>query len=197
MSRILVLYGTTDGQTQKIAEAFGGGLKDEGCSVDVVNAALRPGISPDQYDAVAVAASLHAGGYQRAVKRWTREHAKELNRKPGAFISVCLGILEKNPLTDRHLKRIMAEFFDSTGWHPGANRIVAGGLPYTKYGFFRRWIMRRIVAKTGSGDLDTSRDYEYTDWADLRNFAHQFATQCCGKILVEASPARHAETYLV
>jgi menaquinone-dependent protoporphyrinogen oxidase len=33
--------------------------------------------------------------------------------------------------------------------------------------------MKRIVQKAG-GDVDTSRDYEYTDWGDLRLFAEQF-----------------------
>ena len=36
-----------------------------------------------------------------------------------------------------------------------------------------RWVMKRIAAKAG-GAIDTSRDYEYTDWADLRGFARQF-----------------------
>jgi len=34
--------------------------------------------------------------------------------------------------------------------------------------------MRRIARKEG-GDTDTSRDYEYTDWNDLRAFGEAFA----------------------
>ena len=34
-------------------------------------------------------------------------------------------------------------------------------------------MMKRIVAKAGGG-TDTTRDYEYTDWNDLRVFAHEF-----------------------
>jgi menaquinone-dependent protoporphyrinogen oxidase len=34
--------------------------------------------------------------------------------------------------------------------------------------------MRRIAAKAG-GDTDVSRDYEYTDWNDVRDFAVGFA----------------------
>jgi menaquinone-dependent protoporphyrinogen oxidase len=40
-------------------------------------------------------------------------------------------------------------------------------------------MMRRIVAKAG-GDTDTSRDYEYTDWADVRTFAEEFARVALG-----------------
>ena len=32
-----------------------------------------------------------------------------------------------------------------------------------------KWIVRRA-----GGDTDTSRDYEYTNWADLRGFADRF-----------------------
>jgi len=34
--------------------------------------------------------------------------------------------------------------------------------------------MKRVVAKV-AGDTDTTRDYEYTDWDDLRAFAREFA----------------------
>jgi menaquinone-dependent protoporphyrinogen oxidase len=33
--------------------------------------------------------------------------------------------------------------------------------------------MKRIVAKAG-GDVDTSKNYEYTDWADLQAFVDEF-----------------------
>jgi menaquinone-dependent protoporphyrinogen oxidase len=52
-------------------------------------------------------------------------------------------------------------------------KIVAGALPYTKYNVFIRWIMKRIARQEG-GDIDTSRDYEYTDWKALRLFAGEF-----------------------
>ena len=40
--------------------------------------------------------------------------------------------------------------------------------------------MRRIVARA-HGDTDTSRDYEYTDWDDLRLFAQTFAERLVGQ----------------
>ena len=59
------------------------------------------------------------------------------------------------------------------------SKTVAGALPYTKYGWLKKWIMRRIVAKAG-GDTDTTRDYEYTDWNDVREFARAFAQRLEG-----------------
>jgi BON domain len=52
--------------------------------------------------------------------------------------------------------------------------MVAGALPYTRYGWLKRQMVKRIVEKAGSEDTDTTRDYEYTDWNDLRDFAQDF-----------------------
>jgi menaquinone-dependent protoporphyrinogen oxidase len=171
-ARILVVYGTTDGQTRKIASAIGNALRSDGCEVDVVDAAAK---SPDvdAYAGVIVAASVHAGGYQRPVLRWVAGHVDALDRRPNAFVSVCLGVLEHNPKTDAALAGIRNAFFSMTGWQPSECKVVGGALKYRRYNWLKRWAMRRIVAK-GGGDTDTSRDYEYTDWDDVKAFAHAF-----------------------
>jgi menaquinone-dependent protoporphyrinogen oxidase len=182
MSRILVLFGTTEGQTAKIAAAIGASLRTHDATVDVVEAGSLT-IDPQTYDAVVVAASVHAAGYQRAVARWVRAHARALGTRPTAFVSVCLGVLQPDPKVQRHVADIASRFVSEAGWRPTVIKIVAGALPYTRYNWVKRWLMRRIVAKAG-GDTDTSRDYEYTDWGDVRAFATQFAS-----IVLEARTA--------
>jgi menaquinone-dependent protoporphyrinogen oxidase len=172
MPRILVLYGTTDGQTSKIARALGDTLREQGATVDLVDAG-RASPRPDEYTAVVVAASVHAGGYQRSVRRWVRVHARVLNEKPTAFVSVCLAVLQREPKVQEELNAIVARFLASTSWHPTTTTAVAGALLYTRYNWIKRWAMVRIVRKAG-GDTDTSRDYEYTNWADVRAFAEGF-----------------------
>lgn len=175
MSRVLILYGTTDGHTAKIAAALARTLTTEGNVVDVRDAGhVEPEVTPQAYDGVLVAASIHAQGYQRAIRRWVRQHAAALNGRPTAFLSVCLAVLEQRPEVQVNLRRILERFFAQTGWHPTISQHIAGALLYTRYGWLKRWIMKRIVAKAG-GDTDTSRDYEYTDWKALEAFAHSFA----------------------
>jgi len=174
MSRVLILYGTSDGHTSKIAAALRDALRDEGLDAFVTNA--KHGAStvvPEEYDGVIVAASLHGGHFQKPVVRWARTHAARLNRMPTAFLSVCLAILEQRPETRRELDAIIERFQRATGWRPVLIKPVAGALLYRRYNWLKRWIMRRIVAKAG-GDTDTTRDYEYTDWDDLRAFARAF-----------------------
>lgn len=173
MSRVLILYGTTDGHTRSVAEAMGRTLQLDGLAVDVIEAA-RANPAARDYSAVIVAASLQAGGYQAAVEKWVREHARDLAARPTAFVSVCLGIMQKDDAAVMaDLNRTVRRLSEKTGWQPGSVKFVPGALLYTRYNVFKRWIMRRIVAKAG-GDTDTSRDYVYTDWNDVRAFAEDF-----------------------
>ena len=173
LSRVLVLYGTTEGQTAKIARAIAGTLRDQGIEVTVVEAGTADPRAGD-YAGVIVAASVHGGRYQRAVQRWVQNNRRALMGKPSAFVSVCLAVLQWQPEVQRELNAIIDRFLMATGWRPTWTKPVAGALVYTKYGWLKRWIMRRIAAKAG-GDTDTTRDHEYTDWEDLRTFAKHFA----------------------
>lgn len=175
MTHILIVYGTTDGHTRKIAQVLAENLRALRCSVDIMDAAgLRWRLSPEGYDGVIVAASVHIGDYQRAVGRWVRTYAPILNQLPAAFLSVCLAVLEPGTKPRQEILRIMRRFLDRCGWRPAITKMVAGALPYTRYGWLKRLMMKRLVAKAG-GDTDTTRDFEYTDWNDLRNFARDFA----------------------
>jgi menaquinone-dependent protoporphyrinogen oxidase len=191
MSRVLILYGTTDGHTKKIAAALGETFRAERCDVTVVDARdVTPDVRPERFDGVVIAASVHASGYQRAVQRWVRAYAVQLNHMPTAFLSVCLGIVERRPEVQQEVFAIMRRFERQTGWRPTIDKPVAGALLYRRYGLLKRWVMRRIVAK-GGGDTDTSRDYEYTDWENLRAFARDFARRQLGaaqEVAVTAAP---------
>ena len=172
MPRILVLYGTSGGHTAKVARVIGARLLVDGLDADIFEAGTADP-KPVHYDGIIVAASVRAGGYQKSVRNWVRKHAADIGARPTAFVSVCLSIRSIHPKEREQASAIPRRFFESVGWHPQVVKIVAGALPYTKYNFLIRWIMKRIVQQAG-GDTDTSRDYEYTDWRDLREFAGAF-----------------------
>jgi menaquinone-dependent protoporphyrinogen oxidase len=174
MARILVLYGTTDGHTARIAEWIHDTLRARGDQVDIVEAG-RTGPDPADYAGIIVAASVHGGRYQRRIRSWVRDNVTRLERKPTAFVSVSLGVLQPEADVQREVHAIVDRFLLSTGWRPTITKNVAGALMYRKYGWFKRWVMKRITAKAG-GNTDTSRNWDYTDWNDVRLFAEQFAT---------------------
>ena len=172
MSRVLILYGTTDGHTRLIAEAIGDTLRFGGVDADVVHAGTADP-KPAAYDGVIVAASIQAGGYQKAVVHWVRAHARDLDALPTAFVSACLSIVNPSPKVIADLDRIVSGFLKTTGWKPARIKHVAGALLYTRYNFFKRWLMKQIAASHG-GATDTSKDYDYTDWQDLKRFAEEY-----------------------
>jgi menaquinone-dependent protoporphyrinogen oxidase len=177
MSRILIIYGTTDGHTGKIARMLHGTFESESVPSETADVnEVSPDVHPEEYDGVIVLGSVHAGRHQPALVRWVGVHAYALNLVPGAFLSVCLAVLDKRPEAQREVVAAMDRFVQSTGWRPQIRKPVAGALLYRRYGWLKRWIMKRIVARAG-GDTDTSRDYEYTDWNELRAFAREFAAR--------------------
>lgn len=190
MTRILVLYGTTHGHTERIATAVSNALTASGCDVDTVQAGtIDP--CPDDYDGIMVAASVHGGRYQPVVEHWLRAHINDLGAKPTAFLSVCLGVLQADPKVHAELDAIVHRLIDPLGWRPTVVKMVAGALLYTQYSILMRWVMKRIAAKAG-GDTDTSRDYDYTDWADLEAFATAFGARVATTRKSRA-PSRHSE----
>jgi menaquinone-dependent protoporphyrinogen oxidase len=173
MVRILVLNGTTEGHTAKVAAAVAETLRAHGAEVDVIQAGTAD-VRADPYAGVIVAASVHGGAYQWPVRRWVQRNREALVRRPTAFISVSLAVLQWQPDVQRDVNAIVDRFLMATGWRPMWTKSIAGALAYSKYGWLKRWIMRRIAEKAG-GNTDTSSDYECTDWQDLRAFADRFA----------------------
>lgn len=173
--RVLVLYATTEGQTEKIARFVAGQVATNGHQVEVFNLNdIQPLL--DEYDLVIIGASVHMMKYQAAVKHFVRKNAKTLNDMPTAFLSVSLTAAGGDAEAWAELDKITANFMDITGWRPFMVEQVAGALKYTQYDFFKRWIMRSIAKKEG-GAVDTSQDYEYTDWDQLKKFVNAFTRQ--------------------
>ncbi|MCU1340265.1 MAG: protoporphyrinogen oxidase [Bryobacterales bacterium] len=91
MEPILVLYATHEGQTQRIAEHIAASVRVHGRLANVLNAAHIPdGFSLDAYAAAIVAASVHGGRHEKEIVRFVKDHVKELERIPTAFLSVSL-----------------------------------------------------------------------------------------------------------
>jgi menaquinone-dependent protoporphyrinogen oxidase len=173
--KLLLVYGTTEGQTQKISRFVADHLVRQGHQTLVTNA-IEPtsAADPRDFDAVMIAASLHAGRYQSAVIHYVREHLAAIDARPNAFLSVSLAAAGDDEDDIEGLKKCVASFTHETGWTPKRIHHVAGAFRYTSYDFLKRWAMKYIAYRKGA-PTDTSRDYELTDWDDLGRFADSFA----------------------
>jgi len=204
MARILIAYGTIEGQSGKIANFISDELLNHGHQVvlfdteqqsmsvkqgnhdNVKNISTKDNsVAPQDYDGTIVGGGLHMQRYPKHMRQWVKLNGKPLTNHPSAFYSVCLSIVDKiHPETSIPAAHKVAEkFLQSSEWKPALWDVFGGALMYSKYGFFKRHLMKWISSKSG-GDTDMKRDHEYTDWEQVRRFTKDFenalATQQSG-----------------
>lgn len=173
--KFLVVYASTDGQTARISDRMAQAFRELGHEAACFDAgALPPGLEPAAFDGILVGASVHAEGYQRRIGRFIRRDLAALRDRPSAFYSVCMGIASKDPKGREHALEIPRTYVAKLGWIPDVIEVFAGALTFSRYGFLRRPIMRWI-AKREMGNVDTHRDYEFTDWEHVDTFIRRFA----------------------
>jgi menaquinone-dependent protoporphyrinogen oxidase len=181
MPDVLILYASKHGHTAKIAERIAATMRADGVGVDLQSADMADDLSPANYAAVVVGASIHAGHHQREIVDWAKKHQAALAEKPTAFFSVCLAIADDTDEARASAAKYIADFEDETGWTAGTSTTFAGALQYLEYDFMTRTLIRLMMRRQGH-PTDTSRDFDYTDWDAVERFAHE----CAGKAAVSA-----------
>jgi menaquinone-dependent protoporphyrinogen oxidase len=84
---ILIVYGTTEGQTQKIAEWTAIHVRERGHHVELRDiAASMADLNLETFHAFIIAASVHQQYHQETATNFVIAHHKLLNAKPSAFI---------------------------------------------------------------------------------------------------------------
>jgi menaquinone-dependent protoporphyrinogen oxidase len=177
VARVLIVYASIDGQTARIAEHMAASLR--GAGVQVTLRPARPLDGPGEietHDAVVIGGSVRFGHHARALEKWVHERVDQLARRPAAFFSVSLCAAAGNGPKAREAIRWRDEFMRRTGWKPALATSFAGALRYTRYNPMVR-LMMRFIAGRQRGATDTSRDYEYTDWAAVERFASDLRTR--------------------
>ncbi len=178
--KFLLLYGTTEGQTRKIADAIAGHLTKAGDSVTCADASQTPPPDPAAFDGAVLLASLHAGRYQRSAADFARRHQARLSAMPSAFVSVSLAAAGSDPEERKGLDQCVQHFLDDTGWKPGEIAHIAGAFRFTEYDFFKRWVMKLIAQQHGIHP-DTHQDLELTKWDEVARFAEGFRARAAKK----------------
>ena len=174
MKQARIFYATREGQTEKVALTLAAHLIGLGAAATTHN--LRANVETadlQKADLLLFGASMHAGGLERELVDFINDQAAIITQRPHAFFLVLLSAatadqaLREKSLSDAQGKvqqQLSVEFDDM--------EYIAGALTYSKYSRPVRWIMRRIARQHGE-DTDTRRDYEYTDWAEVRTYAER------------------------
>jgi menaquinone-dependent protoporphyrinogen oxidase len=182
--KCLVLYGTAEGHTLKIAKFISERTESAGHE-----AHLHDASAPDLdlelggFDAFIAAAPVHQQRHPDAVIDCLKAYAESLNALPSALVSVSLsaafedGLEEAQMYVDRLLER--------TAWHPTAVHLAAGALRYEKYDYFQEQIIRHIVLKDRAPE-QIEGEHEFTNWEALAEFIDDYVnTSSKVKTLIE------------
>ncbi|WP_405242006.1 flavodoxin domain-containing protein [Lentisalinibacter salinarum] len=174
MKRFLLLYATREGQTAKVAERIAGQLRAAGAEVTLIDAAntlTADALELARFDRLVFGASMHAGGLEKELVGFINGHADGVRRQARSLFVVLLSAAAKDPALREEWLGDARDKIESQLRVPFEHvEMIAGALSYSKYPLPLRWMMRRIARKAG-GDTDTSRDYEYTDWEQVRRYA--------------------------
>lgn len=169
--KTLVLYSSHDGQTKAIASSIASTLS-ETLECDVMDLALSMDINLANYQSVVIGASVRYGHFQRSLYKFTKQNVAQLNTMPSAFFAVNLTARKpekRTPQTNAYTRK----FLLATPWLPKQCAVFAGALRYPRYGWLDK-AMIKLIMKMTSGETDTSKEVEYTDWQDVTRFAKDF-----------------------
>jgi menaquinone-dependent protoporphyrinogen oxidase len=167
---LLIVYGTAEGQTRKIAQFLANEAPSLGAAPTITEAGTSPDLDITRYGLVIVAASVHMERHQLAVTDFVKQHRPALEKIPSAFLSVSLSAAGDNEERS-DAWGYTRQFSSETDWRPTVVQVVPGAVRFSEHDFFKRWAMRR-VAKDKRVPRD--QDYEFTDWNDLRRFLKDF-----------------------
>ncbi len=112
---------------------------------------------------------VYAGKFSKSLIRWIHKNKKLLSKKQLVYFTVSLNRADQRPQARIEDDRLLREFVDACGLVPTHVASFAGALKYTQYGFLKKIVMRRI-SQAAAGPTDTLKDYEFTDWEQVKSF---------------------------
>lgn len=171
MRKLLIVYGTTEGQTRKIAAYLAEEARGLNYDRDLHDVqAIPDNLELSQFTKIIVAASVHMERHQENVAEFVKKYRSDLEKYETAFLSISLsaaGDAEERSDAWEYTRHFLSE----VDWRPTKVQIVAGALRFSEHDFFKRWAMRRLAKEKRA---DRKQDCEYTNWPELWHFLKAF-----------------------
>jgi len=168
--KTLIVYSSRYGQTEKIAKRLAQTIQTSGESVEFADAKQSLNLKSIQaFDRIILGSPIYTSSHSKHIQKFIKRFRDELDKKQTAFFSGSASAAgdesQRNDATN-----CMNQFLAKCDFEPRQKTIFAGAIPYTKYNWFIRMLMKWITGKAG-GDTDTSKDYEYTNWDRVEEFS--------------------------
>lgn len=168
---IAIIYHPQEGHTVEVADHIASRVRACGIPADVFECRQAPTQLRD-YRGLMVGGSIRLGRHHRELEQWVRARKDDLNHLPNAFFSVGLHASQDDSRRTRALDAV-SHFIAETGWHPDLVSLVGGGIAYTRYGFIKRRLLRKLGADFKDAG-DATSDHGHVDWAALDQFTDDF-----------------------
>ena len=168
MSKVIIIYSTTDGHTRKICSHLLKIIAEGNNNVIMIPVEDVDNVNLNTFNKIIMGASIRYGKHSSLVYNFINKNRQILDQKPSAFFSVNLVARkpDKNqPETNPYVKKFLAEIL----WKPQELAIFAGKIDYQKYSILDRYIIRMIMWIT-KGPTDLKTNLEYTDWDQVKVF---------------------------
>tara|TARA_Y100000591_G_scaffold86344_1_gene72852 strand:- start:62 stop:583 length:522 start_codon:yes stop_codon:yes gene_type:complete len=168
MSSILIIYSSVDGHTKTICERIEGVIKN---SLNTTLMSLDDATHEDisKYDRIVIGASIRYGKHRPSLFNFIEKNLDLLNSKYSAFFTVNI-VARKPEKNTAKTNPYMIKFLKKSPWKPNLLDVFAGKLDFPTYNFSDKYIIKFIMWIT-KGPTDTSKVYEFTNWAAVDNFA--------------------------
>ena len=171
---ILIIFGTGEGHTRKIADFCSDHLKDAGHNTEIRNSDRRMAdLDISEFDAVILASSVHQKRHRESLENYAVAHRKSLEKIPCLLLSVSLAIAFENGEIEAN--NYVQGFIENTGFEPNSVVLVAGALRFDQYSYYMSQIVEHVVLE-GHGEI--KKDREFTDWELLASQIDSFTTSC-------------------
>jgi menaquinone-dependent protoporphyrinogen oxidase len=169
MSKIVIIYSTTDGHTREICSRLLKTIETNNNNVvTLVPIEDANSLDLNAFDKIVIGASIRYGKHSAKIYEFINKNAQILDEKPNAFFSVNVVARkpEKNqPETNPYLKKFLLQI----PWKPKELAVFAGKIDYQKYNFWDRSMIRMIMWIT-KGPTHPETNIEFTDWGQVNKF---------------------------
>ncbi|AHM58291.1 Protoporphyrinogen oxidase [Flammeovirgaceae bacterium 311] len=174
MTKVLIVYSTTDGHTLKICHRLKKVLEQQTQDVKIISVdAVTENL--DIYDKIIIGASIRYGKHSENIIKFIAQNQALLEAKSNAFFSVNL-VARKPEKASAATNPYVKKFLENIRWKPQRVAVFAGVLDYPRYSFSDRLLIRLIMWIT-KGPTDPKTVAEYTDWEKVEEFGRQIALQ--------------------
>jgi menaquinone-dependent protoporphyrinogen oxidase len=168
MTKILILYSSTDGHTRKICNRLQQVIEQLGHQVTLVSIENESQVDLHAFDKIVIGASIRYGKHSPKITDFINRSKQLLDSKPNAFFSVNI-VARKPEKNQPDSNPYLRKFLKKIAWHPKELAVFAGKLEYSKYSILDRTMIRLIMFIT-KGPTDPKVVIEFTDWQQVESF---------------------------